>query len=184
MTLAAVSPAEPEVELLRMDRDAFSTFYREALPHVYGFLLRRCGGNVAVAEDLSQEVFFAVVRDLRKGRHVEASLPWLLGIARHKLIDQFRRQVRSERLFTVGAEVAIGDLPLDASGEDARERAIDALGAIPASQRAVLVLRYLEGFSVAEIAGALNRSVEAVESLLARGRASFKRAYVEVSDER
>src|SRR6266487_4352615 len=181
MPLAAVTPAEPEVAVVRLERDAFSAFYREALPHVYGYLLRRCGGNVALAEDLSQEVFHAVVRDLRNGRRVEASLPWLLGITRHKLIDQFRRQVRSARLFALAGEAEFADLPFDTSGEDARERAMTALGSISASHRAVLVLRYLEGFAVPEIASALGRSVEAVESLLARGRESFKRAYREDS---
>jgi RNA polymerase sigma-70 factor (ECF subfamily) len=183
MALAAVTPAEPEAEVLCLDRAAFSAFYRGALPHVYGYLLHRCGGNVAVAEDLSQEVFFAVVKDLRKGRRIDASLPWLLGIARHKLIDHFRRQVRSDHFFALGDDAVLADLALDTSAADARERAIAALGSLPASHRAVLVLRYLEGFSVPEIADALNRSIEAIESLLARGRVSFKRAYLEVSDE-
>ena len=48
-----------------------------------------------------------------------------------------------------------------------------------ASQRAALVLCYVDGFSVAETAALLGKSVEAVESLLARGRHSFKRAYEE-----
>ena len=183
MPASAVTRAESEVKVLGLDWDAFSAFYREALPHVYGYLLRRSGGNVAVAEDLAQEVFSAVVADLLKGRRVEASLPWLLGIARHKLIDQFRRQVRSDRMSVRGADEEVSDAALDTSGADARERAIAALGLIPASHRAVLVLRYLEGFSVPEIADALGRSVEAIESLLARGRSRFKQAYLEGSDE-
>ena len=59
--------------------------------------------------------------------------------------------------------------------------AIAALAAVAASQRAALVLHYLDGFSVSEIANALGKSVEAVESLLARGRVSFKRAYLEAA---
>jgi len=180
MALVAVSPVEPKVDA-SLDPVAFTAFYRESMPHVYGYLLRRSGGNTALAEELTQEVFTAVVRDLRRGRRVEASLPVLLGIARHKLIDQFRRQVRSARLVTADDAVDISNLPLDASADDARERAGAALTAVPDSQRAVLVLRYLEGFSVSEIAAALDRSVEAVESLLARGRTSFKRAYLEGS---
>jgi RNA polymerase sigma-70 factor (ECF subfamily) len=46
----------------------------------------------------------------------------------------------------------------------------------------VLVLRYLDGLSVPEIAATVGRSVAAVESLVARGRVSFKRAYDEAGD--
>ena len=63
----------------------------------------------------------------------------------------------------------------------ARERAVRALASVAASQRAALVLCYVDGFSVAETAALLGKSVEAVESVLARGRRSFKRAYLEES---
>jgi RNA polymerase sigma-70 factor (ECF subfamily) len=49
-------------------------------------------------------------------------------------------------------------------------------------QRAALVLRHLDGYSVPEVAAALGRSVEATESLLARGRRHFRRAYTGADD--
>lgn len=61
----------------------------------------------------------------------------------------------------------------------ARDRAIAALSAVAASQRAALVLCYVDGYSVPEAARLLGKSVEGVESLLARGRQTFKRAYLE-----
>ena len=63
--------------------------------------------------------------------------------------------------------------------DEAYERAVSALATVAATQRAALVLCYVDGFSVAETATLLGRSVEAVESLLARGRRSFKRSYRE-----
>ncbi len=60
-------------------------------------------------------------------------------------------------------------------------RAIAALASVAPSQRAALVLCYVDGFSLAEAAQVLGKSVEAVESLLARGRQSFKRVYLEGS---
>src|SRR5205814_2214451 len=63
--------------------------------------------------------------------------------------------------------------------EQARERATAGLASVAASQRAALVLCYVDVFSVREAAGILGKGEEAVESLLARGRASFKRAYME-----
>jgi RNA polymerase sigma-70 factor (ECF subfamily) len=64
-----------------------------------------------------------------------------------------------------------------------RELAIAALDALPASQRLAIVLRYVDGLSVPEIARQTGKSVHAVESLLARGRAAFKRHCREHSHE-
>ena len=49
-------------------------------------------GSVTVAEDLAQETFLAAVAELKRGRAVETPLPWIFGIARHKLLDHYRRR--------------------------------------------------------------------------------------------
>lgn len=72
----------------------------------------------------------------------------------------------------------MGEEAFDIPENDAmdRELAIAALAAVPSRQREALVLRYLDGMSVAEVAAELGGSVDAVESLLRRGRATFRRA--------
>jgi RNA polymerase sigma-70 factor (ECF subfamily) len=168
-----------EVEQLGLDPAAFRTFYDEALPRVYGYFLHRTGGSVPVAEDLTQETFLAAVSELRKGRRVESPIPWIFGIARHKLIHHYRRRDRDA--LPLLSEDALEDETADEQVALARENAVAALAAVPPSQRAALVLRHLEGLSVPEIADALGKSVEAVESLLARGRVAFRRAFAEVA---
>ena len=148
----------------------FRTFYEDALPRVYGFLVRRCA-SAAVAEELTQETFLAAVVELRKGKRPDEPLAWVLGIARHKLVDDYRRTRREAPLGDENATV-------DESGDG---RGIAALSAVPRDQRIALVLRHVDGMSVPEVASALGRSVEAAESLLARGRAAFRAAYAEVT---
>jgi RNA polymerase sigma-70 factor (ECF subfamily) len=63
--------------------------------------------------------------------------------------------------------------------DESQAATVAALARVPAAQRAALVLRHVDGFSVPEVADLLGRSVEAVESLLARGRVSLRRAYLE-----
>ena len=163
---------------------AFRAFYEEALPRVYSYLFHRCGGVVSNAEDLTQETFLAAVAEIRRGKSVTTPVPWVLGIARHKLLDHYRRQKREEGNVAVSWEAQGSDDQLLVRDEDgSRERALAALGSVPASQRAALVLRYLDGMSVPEVARALGRSVRAAESLLARGRDSFKRSYLEADGE-
>jgi RNA polymerase sigma-70 factor, ECF subfamily len=165
-----------------LDPHSFHGFYDDALPRIYGYFLHRCGGAVPVAEDLTQETFLAAVAELKKHKRVKAPMPWIYGIARHKLLDHYRRQERADRPVDVTAEGLRFDEPLVAAdAEDAPERAVAALAAVAASQRAALVLCYVDGYSVSEAAGLLSKSVEAVESLLARGRSTFKRAYLEES---
>jgi RNA polymerase sigma-70 factor, ECF subfamily len=161
----------------RLSRDAeeFRAFYGAALPRVYGYLLHRCGSS-ATAEDLTQETFLAAVVELRKARQVEEPLGWILGIARHKLLDHYRRQDRGRSRVASEVADAPAERPVDSDG-----RAITALASVPSDQRIALVLRHVDGLSVPEVAAALGRSVEAAESLLARGRVRFRQAYMEVS---
>jgi RNA polymerase sigma-70 factor (ECF subfamily) len=162
--------------------DAFRAFYEEALPRVYGYFIHRCGGSVQMAEDLTQETFLAAVAELKKEKRVRAPIAWIYGIARHKLVDNYRRQERLERELDLAAQADEVEDELGVPDEDeARERATAALASVAASQRAALVLCYVDGFSVRETAGILGKGEEAVESLLSRGRASFKRSYAGVS---
>jgi RNA polymerase sigma-70 factor, ECF subfamily len=175
----ATSPIElgPKDTRPGFDAASFRTFYDEALPRIYGYFLRRTGGSPALAEDLTQDTFMAAVRELQGGRMPQNPGAWIHGIARHKLVDHYRRAGRSERALSAASAP-----PLAATAEDAEcERVAAALDRVPASQRAVLVLCHLDGFSVREMAEALGKTEKAVESLLGRGRESLRRAYLEAA---
>ncbi|HEU4354714.1 MAG TPA: RNA polymerase sigma factor [Actinomycetota bacterium] len=160
----------------------FGAFYADALPRVYGYFLCRCGGDRALAEDLTQETFMAGVRELHRGSSISAPTAWILGIARHKLVDHYRRHEREQRKLEAIGGAAETDVSLEWGNEECRQLAIEALSVVAAPQRAALVLHYLDGFPVAEVAGMLGKSEHAIESLLARGRQSFRRAYQEALD--
>jgi RNA polymerase sigma-70 factor, ECF subfamily len=168
-----------EVEALGLDPERFRAFYEDAVPRIYGYFLHRCGGSVPVAEDLTQETFLASVAELRKGRRPETPIPWIYGIARHKLLDHYRKQSRADQPLA-DAELALEESAFLLQDDGGRERAVAALAAVPASQRTALVLCYLDGFTAAEVGDELGKSTAAVHSLLERGRESFKRAYLEV----
>jgi RNA polymerase sigma-70 factor (ECF subfamily) len=181
--IAIMDVSAPRAEAkLGLDARSFGAFYDDALPHIYGYFLQRCGGSVTVAEDLTQETFVAAVAELANDRRVTAPTAWIGGIARHKLLDHYRRQERVERSVTAAreAEQLHTELVVQDTRET-RERAVQALASVAASQRAALVLCYVDGYTVPEVARLLGKTIEAVESLLARGRRSFKRAYLEES---
>ena len=151
--------------------------YPAALPAVYGYLLPRCR-SVTVAEDLTAETFLAAVAAVRRGQVREVTVAWLVGIARHKLVDHWRSAGRERRgLAAVEAGQADSDDPWDEILD--LHAAHAALWRLSLPQRVALTLRYLDGLSVPEVAEQLGRSVHATETLLVRARAALRRVYGE-----
>jgi RNA polymerase sigma-70 factor (ECF subfamily) len=165
--------------------DAFRRFYDAALPRVYGYLLHRCRGNTALAEDLTQTAFGEAIRrrDAYDGR--SDPVTWLIGIARHKLLDQFRADERDEhrRMRLVVRELVLDREAGEWRDVDERASLITALGRLTSMQRAVLILHYADGLPVTEIAREIGRSLSATESLMTRARAALRDAYEEASDD-
>jgi RNA polymerase sigma-70 factor (ECF subfamily) len=150
------------------------SLYDRALPEVYGYLLARCGQR-AVAEDLTAETFLAAVRAEADGGD-PTTVAWLIGAARHKLVDHWRRREREERSLRLLDGGASGsedpwDAELDAL------RAQEVLEQLPPAQRAALTLRYLDDLSVPQVAALLDRTLHATEALLVRARGAFRMTY-------
>jgi DNA-directed RNA polymerase specialized sigma24 family protein len=62
LAIALMELVVDEAAALEPDTDAVSGFHEDALPRVYGYFLHRCGGSVALAEDVKQETFLAAGR--------------------------------------------------------------------------------------------------------------------------
>jgi RNA polymerase sigma-70 factor (ECF subfamily) len=135
--------------------------------------LSRCG-TVALAEDLTGETFLAAADAVRRPAPPALSTGWLIGVARHKLVDHWRRQEREQRGLRLLDGESIED-PWEAQLDAIRARAV--LGALGPHHRAALTLRYLDGLSVPEVAAHLGRTEHATEALLVRARAAFRREY-------
>jgi RNA polymerase sigma-70 factor (ECF subfamily) len=166
---ASAAVDEPGQQLLAL--------FDRALPQVYGYLLSRCGGVAAVAEDLASETFLAAADAVRRDDPPPVTVAWLVGVARHKLVDHWRRQSREERrLAAVATAGDGGDDPWDDVRLDAL-RARDALEQVAPHHRAALTLRYVDDLPVAEVAEHLGRTVHATEALLVRARNAFRRVY-------
>lgn len=164
------------------DAAAFGSFYAENLPVVYSYLYHRVGGVRTVAEDLTQDTFLAAVREIRRAASIGDPPAWVMGIAKHKLLDHYRRQEREEHRLELISSARTPSVVNDLE-DVSDERALSCLGRVPVAQRAALSLRYLDGLSVPEVARALGRSIHATESLLARGRVSLRTALQEAQDE-
>lgn len=150
--------------------------YDAALPEVYGYLLVRCRSAV-IAEDLTSETFLAAADAVERRAVPDLSIAWLVGVARHKLVDHWRRLAREDRLLaSVGAELRPDPDPWDVQLDVlTAHRVLEQLGA---HHRSALTLRYLDGLPVRQVAEHLDRTEQATETLLVRARHAFRAAYV------
>ncbi len=135
---------------------------------VYRYVYRRCRDH-ALAEDVTQETFVDVVRS-----EVEPStvtVAWLLTVARNKLVDILRRQIRYEEKLQIIAN-SLSSSPV----VDTVERLIieQALESLPVHYRLVITLHYLNGMTIAAIARELERSPKSIEGLMTRARRSLE----------
>ena len=158
-------------------RVRFDELYATSRDAVYGFVLARCG-DPSLAEEITADAFinawkhmFATGESLGTG--------WVITAARRRLIDHWRRRsVLQDRISTLAATAR--NSPHESLLESDDSRILEALQSLPDRQRAVVALRYLDEFSVSEIAETLSVTYKTVESLLSRGRSSLRTAYKEI----
>lgn len=177
MTDGMAAPEQTEAGLLARfaagDQAAARDLTRRLAPRIHA-LARRMLDDQTEAEDVTQEAMLRLWRIAPDWRDEGAAVgTWLYRVAGNLCIDRLRR--RRERPVAEVPERADGAPAVQARLETAERAAAlrAALSALPDRQRLALVLRHLEERPNPEIAAILQTSVEAVESLLARGRRSL-----------
>jgi RNA polymerase sigma-70 factor, ECF subfamily len=164
------------------DTEAFGLLYDHYNTSVYRFVYYRVG-SVSLAEDLTSETFFRALRSMGsfrwQGRDFGA---WLMTIARNLTADHYKSS--RTRL-----EMTTEDMtPHDSSTEGpegsvlatlTNETLLKALKGLPAEQQECLIMRFLQGLSIAETAAVLGRSEGAVKQLQLRGVRNLAKALPE-----
>jgi RNA polymerase sigma-70 factor (ECF subfamily) len=161
------------VELARNgDTEAFGQLYDHYHVSVYRFLYYRLG-SVPLAEDLTAETFFRALRSMSSFRWQGKDFgAWLMTIARNLTTDHFK--AGRTRLESTTEDMSTLDTTTDGP-EGAvltsltNEALLAALSELPTEQRECLVMRFLQGLSIAETAEVLGRSAGAVKQLQLRG---------------
>jgi RNA polymerase sigma-70 factor (ECF subfamily) len=161
------------VELARGgDSEAFGMLYDHYHASVYRFLYYRVG-SVALAEDLTSETFFRALRSMSsfkwQGKDFGA---WLVTIARNLTADHYKAGRTRLEFATedMGAHDSVTESPeTSVLASLTNETLLQALGDLPTEQQECLIMRFLQGLSIAETAKVLGRSDGAVKQLQLRG---------------
>jgi RNA polymerase sigma-70 factor, ECF subfamily len=179
---------DPDADLVRDvgagNARAAETLVRKHLPGMTR-LAKRMLGDAAEAEDVAQEVFLRVWREAPRWRPGAARFEtWMHRVALNLCYDRLRRR-RETPDPDAGLDLA-DPAPSASDAQHARQRAARvhaALALLPERQRAAIALCHFEEMSNLEAAEALEVSVEALESLLARGRRALKAALADMAQD-
>lgn len=133
-----------------------------------------------VAVDLSQQTFLNAWRSIGKFRDIGLSFSaWLYKIAHNLVVDYYRKKEQAIRIYdileTLSQEPTFVDQTLD---QDQLDRAIAKLNE---NEQQVILLRFLEGFTIEEIAKILKKSKGAVSTIQYRALAKLKKIAQEIS---
>ncbi len=169
------------------DAGAFAEFVALHQDSVFRFL-RTLTHEQADAEDAMQEAFVSVWKNAAAYRGGRTARPWLFSIARNALRRQYRRRAgepeQTEPLDSLGAQAGwgTGDQASLLNALADRDLLTRALVSLSTSDREILVMRELEGFSGEEAAELLELSVPAVKSRLHRARLRFMASLRRIAD--
>jgi RNA polymerase sigma factor (sigma-70 family) len=167
------------------DGQAFAIFYRRHLPGVVAFVLRETGDREATA-DLTAEVFAAVFLVARRfrARGDGSARPWLLGIARNKLLESRRRgrvEDRARRRLAFEPEVLDDDdlARVDELAASGGQLILELVEQLPERQREAVRSRVLEEREYGEIARQLNCSELVARQRVSRGLSRLRNQLTE-----
>lgn len=151
------------------DPGALTSLVSGSHAHVQRFAHTLCA-TPEDAEDATQEALIVLYRKIGTLRATAALASWMFSIVRHECVRRTRLRLRRQS-FSAGVEPSAEDATL------ARleiERIVTTIADLPPEQRAVLVLRDIQGLSGAETARALGLSRAAMKSRLHRGREAIR----------
>jgi RNA polymerase sigma-70 factor, ECF subfamily len=178
-----LSLAQPDLGVLRKaqrgDERAFSLILRAYETPVFNYVLRLVGGDRALAEDLTQEVFLRVYQGLPKFSLRSKFTTWLFQVTKNRVLDELRASERRPRALVALDDIApleVLDQPVERLEEiDALWRAVENLST---DLKMALLLRDVVGLSYTEIADALEVTLATVKWRIYKAREEVQIALV------
>ena len=158
------------------DSHAFAQLYDRYVARIYKYIYYRTGASTSV-EDLTAQVFLKAWESIDHYRWTERPFAaWLFRIAHNLIVDHYRQQRPAVSIDDLalqdGGAPGLDDLAHSHLNHDLLRRAIVQL---TADQQQVIILKFLEGYSVEQIAGILGKDERAIRSLQHRALAALHR---------
>lgn len=168
--------------ILSGDESSLRTFYRTYSPKLIGFVRRGISDEKDV-EEIVQDTFMATIEALRDFTFKCTLSTFLCSIAKRKVVDHYRKKKLKRILFSQFPQIESLLSFLTTPEEKLDEKLLiekieKTFNTLAPRYKRILKLKYIEGFTVDQIAYELSMSFKSVESMLFRARKAFSVEYV------
>lgn len=168
--------------ILARDRQALFAFYRQYEPKLSAHIRRKVG-NPADAEEILQDTLFAFLEALRDFEGKSTVSTFLFSICGRKIADYYRKKRIRQVIFSEMPQLEAIVSPLLTPEEEfdssvLQEKISRTLESILPRYKKLLLSKYAENISMADIAKRLAVTVKSAESALFRARKAFIKAFV------
>lgn len=150
-------------------RLSFALIYQEHLARVYRYALSRLG-DISEAQDVTSQTFIAAFEQFARFQGRSDISTWLLGIARHKVIDHLRAHRRHVSLDQTETDL-LSELNIESHVQQSLDikRVVQAMRMLSEDRREALSLHLFGELSIQETAVVMRRKYAAVQMLIQRG---------------
>jgi len=180
MTTSPIREEQDLVERAKIEAEGFGALYDRHFPRIYRFVFSRVRDQSA-AEDITSEVFFKALRNIKRYESTGPFSAWLYQIALNAVTDHYRAR-RGDVELEAATDVA---QPGPSTAEEAIRRDLsrriwERVDRLPKHQRAAMILKFGEDLKISEIAVILGKSSGAVKLLLHRATERLRGEMAEV----
>ena len=184
MSLTVREEAQLLQRLQAGDEKAVTRWFKLYQPRLARYVAQKLDKPLD-AEEIVQEVFINCLRALPSFKGKSSLYTWMCSIANHEVADYFRKRYAKKFIHALPlADFILGE-PDELIIQDAHQTAESlnrVFGQIGAKSKELLLLKYVDGKKVKDIARQFGRSVKAIESDLFRARRDFRSAYQEMTE--
>jgi len=167
-------------KILKGNQQAISLFYRRFQPKLQAYIEKKVDGQVV--EEILQDTFLSALQSLPLYRGESSLYVWLLSICRHEICDYYRKQKIKEIVFSrlpflrkIVSQALSPETALEE--KELKQKIKKTFSRLSEGYRRILRLKYVDGFSVTEVATRLKISYKSAESRLSRARLAFKKEF-------
>jgi len=163
----------------------FTGLYNQNFSYVYSYVFARTAGNGQLTEDIVQETFVAAWLSLDRFDNKSSFRTWLCSISKNKLREYYRSAIHREKIELpynddLAEHPSSFNLEKIVFDNETRLIVLEALNGMTPLYRYALIMKYMDGLKVKEIAKALHKSAKAVDGVLQRAKAAFEKEYLKV----
>lgn len=167
-----------------MNKENFKKIYETNFNSVYSFVFLRLAANKEATEDIVQETFISAMKGLINYKGTSSHKTWLCGIAKNKILNYYRNNIRKED-FAYAEELDYvkdnQDIEFMIINLETRKIILETLNNLKSIYKYVLILKYMDDYSVNEIATCLCKTPKSIDGILQRSKNSFKKEFFKIS---